>query len=84
MTNLERRLERLEQTLTPRGEPRLIIVTINPNNFPESPYHVELPPGGLWAIAARGGPFTDEEICKLREEEERNHERNRNESETED
>jgi hypothetical protein len=68
MTNLERRLERLEQTLTLSGEPRVIIVTINPDDLPEDPYMVQLS-SVLWAIAARGGPFTAEEIKELREEE---------------
>lgn len=67
MSSLERRVERLESRLVPKREPRVIITTINPDDLPENPYLIELSPGGLWAFAARGGPFTEEEISDLRE-----------------
>jgi hypothetical protein len=68
MSNLGRRIERLEEKFSVGREPRVVIVTINPDNLPEDAYTVELFPGGPWAFAIRGGPFADEEIRQLREE----------------
>jgi hypothetical protein len=62
MNNLERRIERLEETLGVKPGSRLILVT-NVNS--ESPWQVEFLPG-LYALAY--GPLTSEEIQKLREE----------------
>jgi hypothetical protein len=66
--SLSRRIEWLEAKFGTKQEARAIIVTINPNNLPEDDFHIDLRCGGLWAYAARGGPFTDEEIRGLRAE----------------
>ena len=67
MNNLERRIERLEETLGMKPGPRDIIVTnVNFLDGDESPCEVEFLPG-LYALAY-GGPLTSEEIQKLREE----------------
>jgi hypothetical protein len=67
MNNLERRIERLEETLDMKPGPRHIIITnVNFLEGEESPCEVEFLPG-LYALAY-GGPFTTEEIDKLREE----------------
>jgi hypothetical protein len=63
MNNLDRRIERLEETLGVKPAPRYILVT---NVNCESPCEVEFLPG-LYALAY-GGPLTSEEIQKLREE----------------
>ena len=62
MSTLDTRINRLEEKLGKNREPRVIIITINPNNFPEDPYRFELLSGNLWAYAARGDPFTAEEL----------------------
>ena len=65
---IEQRLNRLEAEMGLKREPRVTIITIDPDgDATEDPYTVELS-GGLWAYAARGGPFTSEEIRQLREE----------------
>jgi hypothetical protein len=67
VSNLERRLERLEEKLTRRAEPRVMITTnVRFGDGEEDPYTVKIAPG-LWAIAARGGPFTPDEIKGLKE-----------------
>ena len=68
MSAFETRIDRLEEKFGENRDPRVIVITINPNNFPEDAYRFELLPGGLWAYAARGGPFTAEEIDRLRTE----------------
>lgn len=67
MSNLNRRIERLEEKFDTKREPRVVIIT-NVDDFTEDAHTIELFPGGPWAIAARGGPFTGEEIRELREE----------------
>ena len=65
---IKQRIERLEMGIGLKNEPRVIIVTIDPaGNDKEGSYNVEIF-SGLWAYAVRGGPFTEEEIRKLREE----------------
>ena len=71
MNNLERRIERLEAKFGVKHEPRVIVVTINPDDLPESDFAVDLRCGGLWAYAGRDGPFTEEEIRGLRAKYER-------------
>jgi hypothetical protein len=66
--SLGRRIEWLEAKFGVKQEARAIIVTINPNNFSEDDFRIDLRCGGLWAYAARGGPFTEEEIRGLRAE----------------
>jgi hypothetical protein len=66
MTNVGRRIERLEEKLEAKSEPRVIIVT-NIDNPGNNSCKSKLS-GHLWAYAARGGPFTNEEIRELREE----------------
>jgi hypothetical protein len=67
MNNLERRIERLEETLGIKPGPRFMIITnVNFLDGDESPCEVEFLPG-LYAVAY-GGPLTSEEIQKLREE----------------
>jgi hypothetical protein len=60
VNNLARRIERLEEKFGTNREPRVIVITINPDEVPEDPYSVNLYPGGPWAFAIRGGPFTEE------------------------
>jgi len=67
MSGLGRRIERLEAKFSANHEARVIVTTINPDNHPEDPFTLELFPGGPWAFAIRGGPFTGEEIRRLRE-----------------
>ena len=68
MSNLYRRIERLEERLGTKPEPRVMVNTnVAPWNGAETPDCVRIAPH-RWAIAVRGGPFTDEEIRKLREE----------------
>jgi hypothetical protein len=69
MTNVGRRIERLEEKLEAKSEPRVIIVT-NIDNPGNNSCKSKLS-GHLWAYAARGGPFTDDEIRALKEEYER-------------
>jgi hypothetical protein len=52
MSALEKRIGRLEEKFGEDREPRVIIVTIDPNNFPEDPYLFELP-DGLWVLRTR-------------------------------
>jgi hypothetical protein len=67
MNNLERRIDRLEETLRVKPGTRHIIVTnVNFLDGDESPCEVEFLPG-LYALAY-GGPLTTEELDKLREE----------------
>jgi len=67
MNNLERRIERLEETLGMKPGLRHIIVTnVNFLDGDETPNEMEFLPG-LYALAY-GGPLTSEEIQKLREE----------------
>lgn len=64
---IKQRVERLEGEIGLKQEGRItIITTISPDGGGD-PYHVEIL-SGLWAYAARGGPFTEEEIHRLREE----------------
>lgn len=79
MNNLERRIDRLEESLGMKPEPRVRIITsVRPNLGPPLPGTDKETPcpctveilAGLWAYAVRGGPFTDEEIRELREEHE--------------
>ena len=68
MNNLERRIERLEEKLLAKHGPRLIY--IHPNlgeGEEETPYQVKVS-SDLWAYAMGGGPFTEQEIYRLREE----------------
>jgi hypothetical protein len=58
--SLGRGIEWLESKFGVKQKARAIIVTINPNNFPEDDFRIDLRCGGLWASAERGGPFTDE------------------------
>ena len=68
MSNLTRRVKRLEDEIGQSDEARLLIITnVAPWNGQETPDCVRIAPD-RWAIAVRGGPFTDEEIRKLREE----------------
>jgi hypothetical protein len=66
MSNLDRRIERLEEKLGAKHKQRLIYITNLPSG-PEDPCTVELFPG-LWAFDAGGVPFTEEEIRNLRAE----------------
>jgi len=67
--SIKQRLARLEEEIGMKHEPRVRVITINPNkNAHEDPYTVEIFPD-LWADAMRGGPFTPEEIHQLRKEE---------------
>jgi hypothetical protein len=68
---IKQRVERLEGEIGLKQEGRItIITTISPDgddpSHAEDPYHVEIFPG-LWAYAARGGPFKSNEIHSLRE-----------------
>jgi hypothetical protein len=67
VNNLGRRIERLEEKLGKNREPRVIVITINPDDLPENRYTAKISSGGQWAFAIRGGPFTDEEIRELKE-----------------
>jgi hypothetical protein len=68
MKYLDRRIERLEESLAPCCEQGVVVITnVNPQSA-ESACQVELSPGGPWAFAIRGGPFTEEELCGLRDE----------------
>jgi hypothetical protein len=71
MNGLDRRIERLEAKFGVKHEPRVIIVTINPNDLSESDFAVDLHCNDLWAYVGRGGPFTEEEIRGLRAKYER-------------
>jgi hypothetical protein len=63
MNNLERRIERLEETLGIKPGPREIILTnVDFSDGTEAPIFP-----GVWANVY-GGPLTSEEIDKLREE----------------
>ena len=66
MNNLGRRIDRLEEKLRINREPRVIVITINPDDLPEDPYLAKIS-SSEWAFAIRGGPFTSEEIRELRE-----------------
>ena len=66
MNNLGRRIGRLEEKLGPNREPRVIVITINPDDLPEDRYTAKISSNGQWAFAIRGGPFTDEEIRELK------------------
>ena len=70
MNNLEKRISCLEEKLGTKPGPRLIIITTFTEGH-EDPFHARLfsDSPGLWAIAQSGGPFTEEEIRNLREEE---------------
>jgi hypothetical protein len=67
MKNLDRRIERLEEMLETKTEPRVMVTTnVTPLGGEETPSCVKFAPA-RWAIAARGGPFMREEIQNLRE-----------------
>jgi hypothetical protein len=68
MSRFEQRLTRLEQRMGTNPGPRLIYLTPNleGDESEETPYSVKIS-SKLWAEAF-GGPFTKEEIDKLREE----------------
>ena len=66
MSNLDRRIGRLEERLMPENEPRVIVRT-NIRIGIESPYHLEIAPGHF-AYVVRGAPFTPEEIAELKAE----------------
>ena len=69
---IKQRLDRLEGEIGMKRESRVTVITINPDeDAHEGPYSVEIFPD-LWATAIRGGPFTEEEIRQLREEEKSN------------
>ena len=63
MNNLERRIERLEETLGMKPGPREIILTNV--DFSDGERSSDFP--GVWANVY-GGPLSNEEIQKLREE----------------
>jgi hypothetical protein len=65
VSDLVRRLERLEERLTPRAEPRVVITTNVRFGGGEKDGHTVEIGGGRWAIAARGGPFSAQEIAAL-------------------
>ena len=68
MSNIERRIERLEKKLGTKAESRIIVMTnVTPLGGEETPDCVKIAPE-CWAISVWGGPFTEEEIRKLREE----------------
>ena len=68
---IKQRLERLEAGMGLKNEPRVTIITIDPDGISkEGPYSVEIFPD-LWAYAIRGGPFTNEKIRQLREDNKR-------------
>jgi hypothetical protein len=68
MKNLDRRIERLEEMLETKAEPRVMVTTnVTPSGGEETPSCVKFALE-QWAIAIRGGPFTDKEIRELREE----------------
>ena len=68
MSKFKRRIKRLEERLGTKAEPRVMVNTnVSPWNGEETPECVRIAPD-RWAIAVRGGPFTDEEIRELREE----------------
>ena len=66
MSNLYRRIERLEQRMGVKPGPRLIYLTPNLEDADaeETPYQFRIS-SGVWA-SVFGGPLTDEEIRKLR------------------
>jgi hypothetical protein len=68
MGSFEQRLMQLEQQMGTQPRPRLIYITPNleEDESEETPYSVKIS-SELWAEAF-GGPFTKEEIDKLREE----------------
>jgi hypothetical protein len=68
MGRFEQRVMRLEQRMGTKHAPRLIYLTPNleEDESEETPYSVKIS-SELWAEAF-GGPFTKEEIAKLREE----------------
>jgi hypothetical protein len=68
MGRFEQRVTRLEQRMGTNHRPRLIYITPNleEDESEETPYSVKIS-SELWAEAF-GGPFTREEIGKLREE----------------
>jgi hypothetical protein len=68
MGRFEQRLTRLEQRMGTKHAPRLIYLTPNleGDETEETAYSVKIS-SELWAEAF-GGPFTKEEIDKLREE----------------
>ncbi len=82
MNTLERRVERLEQRMGAKREQRFIYIMPNleEEEDQETPYCVKIS-ADLWAHAIGGGPFTNEEIRRLRQE--YNEQRNRNEPQAE-
>ncbi len=68
MSNLTRRVKRLEDGIGRNDETRILVMTnVTPLGGEETPSCVKISPK-CWAIAVRGGPFTEEEIRKFREE----------------
>src|SRR5262249_30903456 len=68
MSNLNRRIERLEKRIGTRVGPQLIYITPNlqPDDSEETPWSVRVAPG-VWAKAF-GAPFSSEDIERLRRE----------------
>ena len=68
MNNLDSRIDRLGEKLGTTRERRATVVTnVGPRvGESENPRAVRIAPD-RWAYAIRGGPFTSEEIRKLRE-----------------
>ena len=67
--NLERRIERLEEKLGAKSEPRVLVITNVRFDHTDGqpPSLIQFVPE-VWAFAVRGGPFTREEINQLRNE----------------
>jgi hypothetical protein len=68
MNGLQRRIERLENKFGVKPEPRLLVMTnVAPSKDEGTRYCARIG-SDRWAHTIRGGPFTDEEIRKLRED----------------
>ena len=69
MSRLEQRLARLEQRTGMKSRQRIIYLTPNlqGDRAKETPYAVKIS-SEVWAYVFSSGPFTTEEVDKLREE----------------
>ena len=68
MSNLTRRVKKLEDEIGRSDDGRILVMTnVTPFGGQETPDCVKIALD-RWAIAVWGGPFTEEEIRKLREE----------------
>ena len=69
MNNLARRTQRLEEKLETKPGPRLIYLTPNleGDETEETAYSVKIS-SEVWAYVFSSGPFTTEEVDKLREQ----------------